>query len=320
MKKIILCLLAGVFCFSLSVSAQGLKDVKINEVLVKNTDSYADDHANHVGWIELFNSGYSQVDVGGAFLKFVQGDKVVSYRIPKTDVRTKIAPQGYLIFFADGSSNKGTFHTNFRLDETDSTALEQLVGINDTIFLMDQSGKNAVDFVAYDVNVQVPNVSIGSHLSEDESEVIFGSLASVTPMQSNDTKERIPASELFRQQDQTGIVMAITAMSVVFITLVLLAVLFTLLGRYMHKVAAAKKAASEAPTKKAAVHVSENKNVTLGDINGEEIAAIAVALRRYSDDMHDIESEIITINRVARAYSPWSSKIYGLNNIMPNKK
>lgn len=29
-------------------------------------------------------------------------------------------------------------------------------------------------------------------------------------------------------------------------------------------------------------------------------------------DVHDKESAILTINKVKRAYSPWSSKIYGL--------
>ncbi len=47
-------------------------------------------------------------------------------------------------------------------------------------------------------------------------------------------------------------------------------------------------------------------------IHGEELAAIALALYRYRNDLHDIESSVITINKVARAYSPWSSKIYGL--------
>lgn len=29
-------------------------------------------------------------------------------------------------------------------------------------------------------------------------------------------------------------------------------------------------------------------------------------------EMHDRESDVITINKVARVYSPWSSKIHGL--------
>lgn len=49
-------------------------------------------------------------------------------------------------------------------------------------------------------------------------------------------------------------------------------------------------------------------------ISGDENAAIALALHLYFNEMHDEESGIITIKRIQRRYSPWSSKIYGLNN------
>ena len=44
-------------------------------------------------------------------------------------------------------------------------------------------------------------------------------------------------------------------------------------------------------------------------------AAIALALHLYYADVHDEESHIMTIKTVERRYSPWSSKIYGLNNL-----
>ena len=45
-------------------------------------------------------------------------------------------------------------------------------------------------------------------------------------------------------------------------------------------------------------------------------AAIAMALHLYYSEAHDEESHIITIKTVERRYSPWSSKIYGLNNLV----
>lgn len=42
-------------------------------------------------------------------------------------------------------------------------------------------------------------------------------------------------------------------------------------------------------------------------------AAIAAAIHLYLDEIHDKESRIVTIRKVSRTYSPWSSKIYGLN-------
>jgi glutaconyl-CoA/methylmalonyl-CoA decarboxylase subunit delta len=50
-------------------------------------------------------------------------------------------------------------------------------------------------------------------------------------------------------------------------------------------------------------------------ISGEENAAIALAVYLYLNEIHDEESNIITIRKVSRSYSPWSSKIYGLNSI-----
>lgn len=42
-------------------------------------------------------------------------------------------------------------------------------------------------------------------------------------------------------------------------------------------------------------------------------AAISAAIYLYLDDIHDKETRIMTIRRVSKTYSPWSSKIYGLN-------
>ena len=47
----------------------------------------------------------------------------------------------------------------------------------------------------------------------------------------------------------------------------------------------------------------------------ELVAAIATALKLYKSDLHDRESETLTINRITRAYSPWNSKIHGLTQL-----
>ena len=51
-----------------------------------------------------------------------------------------------------------------------------------------------------------------------------------------------------------------------------------------------------------------------GDIPSGDIAAIAMALHMFYDEVHDNESNVITIKRIERRYSPWSSKIYGISN------
>ena len=42
------------------------------------------------------------------------------------------------------------------------------------------------------------------------------------------------------------------------------------------------------------------------------VIGLALALAK---DVHDEESGLVTIKRVERRYSPWSSKIYGLNGL-----
>ena len=51
----------------------------------------------------------------------------------------------------------------------------------------------------------------------------------------------------------------------------------------------------------------------------EIAAAIITALKLYKSNLHDQESEIITINRITRAYSPWNSKIHGLTQLPEHK-
>ncbi|MDA3880662.1 MAG: OadG family protein [Prolixibacteraceae bacterium] len=52
-------------------------------------------------------------------------------------------------------------------------------------------------------------------------------------------------------------------------------------------------------------------------ISGDETAAIAMAIHMFFEEQHDEESNVITIKRIQKRYSPWSSKIYGMRNF-PN--
>lgn len=61
---------------------------------------------------------------------------------------------------------------------------------------------------------------------------------------------------------------------------------------------------------------SGKKEEEIIDIAANEIAAVSMALHLYFNTMHDEESNIITIKRIERRYSPWRSKFYGLNNLI----
>ncbi len=64
-------------------------------------------------------------------------------------------------------------------------------------------------------------------------------------------------------------------------------------------------------------HIRQGKPPVILDgeaISGESTAAIAMALHLYLDEIHDKESGVLTIKRISKTYSPWSSKIYAVRN------
>ena len=100
-----------------------------------------------------------------------------------------------------------------------------------------------------------------------------------------------------------AIVIAIVGYLIVFTALVLLFLFF----RWLPKILFLK---SKKSSSKKGMPVPD-KQV---DVSGEEIAAIAAALILLFNDMHDEESGVLTIKKVSKTYSPWSSKIYAVRN------
>jgi Na+-transporting methylmalonyl-CoA/oxaloacetate decarboxylase gamma subunit len=75
-----------------------------------------------------------------------------------------------------------------------------------------------------------------------------------------------------------------------------------------------KKEEVKAAPAPAPVAAEQPKKDDLGEI-GRVNAVIALALNQYLEDVHDYENTVLTINKIVRPYSPWSSKIYGLRQI-----
>lgn len=91
--------------------------------------------------------------------------------------------------------------------------------------------------------------------------------------------------------------------------LVGLALAFSLLSFFQK----GKKEEAKAATP-AAPAAEQPKKEDLGEI-GKVNAAIALALSLYLDDAHDYENTVLTMQKIMKPYSPWSSKIYGLRQI-----
>jgi len=54
--------------------------------------------------------------------------------------------------------------------------------------------------------------------------------------------------------------------------------------------------------------------VKSNEIKADITAVVAMTIYLHYSEMHDEESNVITIERVSRIYSPWSSKLYSMRN------
>ena len=270
--------------------AQLTTSVRFNEVLVVNEDNFVDDYGKRHPWFELYNNSAGTVDLRGCFLTDDKSNPR-KYMIPKGDVLTKVPPYQHILFWADNMPTRGTFHVNFTLDPTK----------DNYIALYDADGTTLID----EVKVPAGQVADISYAREMDGTGKWISMTKVTPSTNNVTLDTNEKVENFLRNDSWGIGMTITAMAVVFLGLIVLYLVFKQTGN-------AAIRASQRNAKKAAAESGKAVSADAGQENGEVLAAIATALYEMSDDNHDIENTVLTIRKVQRSYSPWSSKIYNL--------
>ena len=296
-KKRIGIFIALVAVVCLGLNAQRATSLKINEVLVTNEQNYQDDYGLHNAWIEIFNTSFATVNIEGCYLTNDK-DNPTKYPIPKGDILTQIKPRQHTLFWADGMPNRGTFHVNFTLDPNKENY----------IALYDSNGKTLID----EVTIPAGILADQSYARQEDGSANWvikggGEHSYVTPSTNNMTQDKNEKIENFKKHDEDGFGMAIIAMSVVFIGLILLYVSFKIVCNIAVKLGKKNAMKAIGITDKA-----EAKEKNLGSHSGEEAAAIAMALHEFMNDAHDVEDMILTINKVKRTYSPWSSKIYTL--------
>lgn len=273
------------------VNAQRATSMKINEVLVINEENFLDDYGKRSGWIELYNSSAGTVDIKGCYITDDKNN-LTKYMIPKGDILSKIKPKQHTLFFADNNPDRGTFHLNFQLDPNK----------DNYIAFVDADGKTLIDEITIPAG-QLADASYGRTI-DGESE--WSQLSKVTPSTNNLTLDSNEKIDNFKENDSFGIGMTISAMAVTFLGLLLLYLIFKQVGKL--SIAASKRNARKA---KSGITTNERDEL-LGEEAGEVFAAIATALYEVTEDVHDLENTVLTIHKVTRNYSPWSSKLYGL--------
>lgn len=120
--------------------------VKINELMASNTRTLAnfEDPSAFDDWIELYNAGNEDVDLGGMYLTD-NPDRPTKWRIPEG---VKIPAGGYLIFWADEKTALGPLHAGFKLSAD-----------GEAVVLVDRDGSTVIDSIVF--GKQTADVSFG---------------------------------------------------------------------------------------------------------------------------------------------------------------
>lgn len=281
---------------TMSIDAQSRKSLRINEVMVTNENSIVDDYGKKHAWIELFNSNFAPLEISSIYITN-DSTKPTLYPVPLGDVNTKMPSRQHVVFFADGEPDKGTFHTSFEL----------VPGEDNWIGIYDADGITLIDQVVVPAGLGPDQTWARTEDGAGKWTVRTGKNgAYVTPSSANIIKDANPNVAKFAKMDKNGIAMTLMAMGIVFSALLILCLCFYGIGKIGSAVSRMNK------IRATGVEVEDRHEVEHD--SGEEIAAIIMALHQHLNS-HDAESTILTINKVKRAYSPWSSKIYGLREI-----
>jgi hypothetical protein len=297
MKVLIKGLSLFLFTFLAVNTYAQVSKLKVNEIMVNNKNNYVDHYGQNNPWIELYNKSAATTNVGGCYLSD-DPNNLRKYLITKGDRNTIMGPGQFLVFWADDNHTRGTFHVNFRLDPTREN----------TVYLADEGG-NLLDQLTVPAHASaLQDTSYGRREDGGEEK---GVLEKPTPNINNQFPDQDARNRSFKASDPFGAGMSIIAILVVFTALILLYICFKYIGRFY--ISRGNKKAVEAVEAKGG-KVDENiiRKKDREGMSAEVCAAIAAALYQIYNDVHDIEDTILTIEKRAASYSPWSSKIYSL--------
>jgi Na+-transporting methylmalonyl-CoA/oxaloacetate decarboxylase gamma subunit len=280
--------------------AQHINDLRINEILINNDTNYADEYARHVPWVEIFNTAYNSVNIAECYLTndttgLYDGSGVKNwYRIPKGDPLTLIPQRGFLVFYMDNAPLYGTFHVNFD---------PSMEGASDYVALISSNGKKLIDIFNFPDSLCRAQHSYG--FKEDGIKDSVGFLEYFTPGSTNKVFTGKTKAENLTERDPHGIGLALIAMAVVFTVLAIIFISLKVSARINRIKKPKAKNKEDMPETAVNTTVEQDDDE---DVTGEELAAIAAALRLHFGERHDVESEIITLDAPVAPYSPWAQK------------
>jgi len=318
----------------LSLPAQQITDLRFNEILIKNEQNYTDEYSRHVAWIEIFNTAYNSVNIGGCYLtndttglaaaqrssKAADNFKQHCYNIPKGDPKTLIEQRSCVVFFMDGDPTFGTFHVNFKAEESHYVAL------------IGSDGRTLIDLLVFPQGLVTSDKSFGcikdGIVADNADNTVVGKKAGkdvrqyldfFTPGSNNQLMTSESKADRLAHTDPHGIAMALSAMLVVFTVLLIIFFVLVIFGYYSNKEKKQntenkpKVVVGKTPTNEELAAIAMALNHSLIGCSDEEIAAVAIALHLHLNSQHDYESEVLTFNNTT-ASSVWGQKHFNFKH------
>jgi hypothetical protein len=87
----------------------------INEFLASNDNTNADENGDYDDWIEIYNAGDEDIDLGGYYVSD-HLDEPLTYQIPTGNPNaTTIKAGGFLIIWCDKEPEQGPLHAEIKL-------------------------------------------------------------------------------------------------------------------------------------------------------------------------------------------------------------
>lgn len=117
-----------------AVSTPTISDVVINEFMASNDTTVTDQDGEFEDWIEFYNKGTDSIDLSGYFLTDDASD-LTQWSFPQG---TSIAPDDYLIVWADDDTDQAGLHANFKLSAS-----------GESVILLHPADTSIVDAVDY---------------------------------------------------------------------------------------------------------------------------------------------------------------------------
>ena len=306
--RLILCgmLMAG----TTTMMGQGARNIVINEVLTNNTASIVDEFDERQAWIELENTSFTTYNIRGMYLttdrSVMDSQMSVPDRIkrmsiiPSGDARTNIGGRQHIVFYGNSNPAKGKLHLSL------SVPLSQPVWIG----LFNGNATELID------SVTVPALNADQSYARQGKKWVVKAAQNVTPGIENFIKTDETKDAKLKREDPYGIGITLLAMGIVFVCLAVLFIFFSLFGLLMRHMETAKKVAQHQPIKPITKTVEKTAEIghktgvilqeglkTKGIDREIYIAVIGMALKQYEDDVHDVESGVITIKQKSSSWN-----------------